>query len=58
MEQTQQYEKKNEEQPPKKGRPKKEENKPKETEERKLQFTYPTSKNFYKDMPLCKLDLM
>ena len=58
MEQTKQDEKKNEEQPPKKGRPKKEENKTKETEERKLPFTYPTSKNFYKDMPLYKMDLM
>jgi len=56
MEQTKQDDKKHEEQPPQRGRPKKEKEKPVETT--KIPFTYPTSKNFYKDQPLCKMDLM
>ena len=58
MEQTEQNEKKNEQQSLKRGRPKKEEQKPAETKEHTLPWTYPTSKNFYKDQPLCKIDLM
>lgn len=58
MEQTKQDDNKHDEQSPKKGRPKKEEQKTVENKEFKLRFTYPTSKNFYKDQPLCKMDLM
>ena len=58
MEQTKQDDNKHDEQSQKKGRPKKEEQKTVETKEFKLRFTYPTSKNFYKDQPLCKMDLM
>ena len=58
MENSNQENKKNEQQTPNRGRPKKEEQKPAETEERKPSWTYPTSKNFYKDQPLCKIDLM
>ena len=57
MEQTKQDDNKHDEQSLKKGRPKKEEQKTVETKEFKLRFTYPTSKNFYKDQPLCTMDL-
>ena len=57
MEQTKQDNNKHDSQSPKKGRPKNEEQKTVETKEFKLRFTYPTSKNFYKDQPLCKMDL-
>ena len=58
MEQTKQDDNKHDEQSPKKGRPKNEKQKTLENKEFKLPFTYPTSKNFYKDQPLCKMDLM
>ena len=57
MEQTKQDNNKHDEQSPKKESPKKEQ-KTLKTKEFKLPFTYPTSNNFYKDQPLCKIDLM
>ena len=57
MDQTKQDNNKHDEKSPKKLKPKNEEKKVK-TNEFKIRFTYPTSKNFYKDQPLCKMDLM
>ena len=58
MDQIKQDNKNHDEQSPKIVIPKNDQEKTLKKKEHKKPFTYPTSKNFYKDQPLCKMDLM